>query len=231
MPGAPNSIADPEFRVAGSLVSAMLLAFTGGGLDAFVYLNHGHVFAAAMTGNAVLLGVSILHRDTALAVRHIVPMGAFILGSLSAKVLANSLKRHVATVGLLCEITILFATSWLPGGFPDMIFVALLAIVGAFQVTSFQTVDVYSYNSTFITGNLRSAVEGLYDSFHPDTRAAGLRKCKDFSLLVPSFIVGAIAGALLSPHFLNHTLWFIDIPLLAVLLHVYLRSRKLETGV
>jgi uncharacterized membrane protein YoaK (UPF0700 family) len=46
----------PERRAADSLPSAVLLAFTGGSLDAFIYINHGHVFAAAMTGNAVLFG-------------------------------------------------------------------------------------------------------------------------------------------------------------------------------
>lgn len=210
------------------MTSAMLLAFTGGSLDAFVYLNHGHVFAAAMTGNGVLFGVALVHRDTAQAVRHLVPIGAFILGALSAKVLAGSLKHHAATVGLLCEITILFAASWLPGSFPDMIFVALIAVVAAYQVTSFRTADLYSYNSTFMSGNLRSAVEGLYETFHLATRDSGSRKFRDFSLLIPSFMGGAVVGAVLSPHFFNHTLWFIDVPLVAVLLHIHLRSKKLE---
>jgi len=228
MPGDSNATANPEFRAAGSMTSAMLLAFTGGAIDAFVYLNHGHVFAAAQTGNGVLFGVAILNHDTAQAVRRLVPIVAFILGALSAKALASLLKRHAARVGLLCEITILFAASWLPGSFPDMAFIALIAAVTAYQITSFRTADVYSYNSTFLTSNLREAVEGLYDTFHPATRDAGLHKFRAFALLVPSFMAGALAGALLSPRFFNHTLWFIDIPLVAVLLHVHLQCQKHE---
>jgi Na+/H+ antiporter NhaC len=40
-----------------SLPVAALLAASGGFLDAFTYIGQGHVFANAMTGNVVLLGV------------------------------------------------------------------------------------------------------------------------------------------------------------------------------
>jgi uncharacterized membrane protein YoaK (UPF0700 family) len=43
--------------------NAMLLATTGGLLDAVVYLNHGHVFANAMTGNVIFLGIAAVGRD------------------------------------------------------------------------------------------------------------------------------------------------------------------------
>jgi uncharacterized membrane protein YoaK (UPF0700 family) len=46
-----------------ALPDAMLLATTGGLLDAVVYLNHGHVFANAMTGNVIFLGIAVLGRD------------------------------------------------------------------------------------------------------------------------------------------------------------------------
>jgi uncharacterized membrane protein YoaK (UPF0700 family) len=46
-----------------TLVSAILLATTGGLLDAVVYTLHGHVFANAVTGNVVLLGISIIAGD------------------------------------------------------------------------------------------------------------------------------------------------------------------------
>jgi uncharacterized membrane protein YoaK (UPF0700 family) len=215
--------ATTESTAAASLPSAALLACTGGALDAFVYLNHGHVFAAAMTGNGVLLGVSILHHDWMQATRHLLPIFGFILGVFAAKVLDNRLKEHAVTVGLLCEIAALFAASWLPGGFPDLAFVPLIAIVAAYQVASFRKADNYSYNSTFMTGNLRTAMDGLYDALTPATRPSGLRKFRELSLIVISFLAGAAVGAILSPRLLNHTLWIIDLPLLAVLLFVLRR--------
>jgi hypothetical protein len=134
-----------------------LLACAGGALDAFVYLNHGHVFAAAMTGNGVLLGVALLHHDTMQAVHHLLPILAFLVGAFAAKVLDRKMKRYAVAVGLLCEIAVLFIASWLPGGFPDLAYVPLIAMAAAYQITSFRTADSFAYNSTFMTGNMRTA--------------------------------------------------------------------------
>ena len=77
MPTQPNQTGpsvpagEAEKRVADSLTSGMLLAFVGGSLDAFLYLNHGHVFAGAMTGNAVLCGIALLSGNKGNAVHHV----------------------------------------------------------------------------------------------------------------------------------------------------------------
>jgi uncharacterized membrane protein YoaK (UPF0700 family) len=207
----------------------MLLASAGGALDAFIYLNHGHVFAAAMTANGVLLGVAVLHHDWMQATRHLLPIFGFILGVLAAKSFDHTLKHHAITIGLLCEITALFAASWLPGSFPDLAYVPLIAVVAAYQIASFRQADTYAYNSTFMTGNLRTAVDGLYESFHPDTHRSGLRKFRELSLIVISFLLGAAGGAILSPRLFNRTLWIIDLPLIAVLLLVLHRKSTLAT--
>jgi uncharacterized membrane protein YoaK (UPF0700 family) len=69
-----------------------------------------------------------------------------------------------------------------------------------------------------MTCNLRTAVDGLYESFDPATRTNGLGKFKELSLIVLAFLVGATAGAILYPHLNNHTLWFINLPLVIVLI-------------
>ena len=225
-PSQPETESASELHAAGLLPAAMLLACAGGGLDAFVYLNHGRVFAAAMTGNGIFLGIAVLHREWAQAVRHLVVIVSFVFGVFASRVLVSTFKRHAITVGLLCEIAVLFAASWLPGSFPDSVFVPVIAVVAAYQVASFRTADIYSYNSTFLTGNLRMAIEGLYDSFNPALREAGLRQFRHLSLIDVSFLTGACAGAILSPRFLNHTLWFLDLPLLIVLILVARHSRE-----
>jgi uncharacterized membrane protein YoaK (UPF0700 family) len=213
-----------ESRVAGELPAAMLLALTGGALDAFVYENHGHVFAAAMTGNGVLLGVSVLRRDWMQVARHTLPICGFVVGVLFARMLDTRLKRHAVTVGLLCEIGALLAASLVGGGFPDLVYVPLLAVVAAYQVESFRRADTYAYNSTFMTGNLRTAVDGLFDALRPETRAAGLKQFRALALIVGAFVAGATGGAMLAPHWLNHTLWFVDVPLAVVLWRVWVRQ-------
>ncbi len=229
MPDQPsNPLTDAsatEHRAVGSLPSAILLAITGGSLDAFIYINHGHVFAAAMTGNGVLLGVSILHHDYVQTVRHLLPIFGFILGVFFANLLDKTLKHHAVTTGLVCEISALFIASFLPRRFPDLAFVPIIAIVAAYQVASFRQADDYAYSSTFMTSNLRTAVDGLYDALSPTKRKAGLRKFRGLSFIVIAFLLGATIGAILSPHLYNHTLWLIDLPLVAVLILTLRRAR------
>jgi uncharacterized membrane protein YoaK (UPF0700 family) len=222
----PSDKSASEIRAAGSLPVAMLLASAGGGLDTFVFLNHGHVFAAAMTGNGIFLGVAVLHHDWTQVVRHLVLIFSFVLGVFVSKALSGTLKRHAITVGLSCEIGVLFLASWLPGSFPDSVFVPMIAVVAAYQVASFRTADIYSYNSTFLTGNLRSAMEGLYDAFNPSLRNAGLRQFRHLSLIVASFLAGACGGAILAPRLFNHTLWLPGLLLTIVLLLVVRHSHS-----
>jgi len=225
-PNSQTNSSTAEHQAAGSLLSAVLLAITGGALDAFIYLNHGHVFAAAMTGNGVLLGVAILHHDYAQALRHLLPIFGFITGIFFANLLDKSLRHHAVTVGLVCEISALFVASFLPGRFPDLAFVPIISIVAAYQITSFRQVDTYAYNSTFITSNLRTAVDGLYDALTPAKRKAGLRKFRELSCIVLAFLGGAIAGAILAPRLYNHTLWIINLPLMTVLLLTLYRTHR-----
>jgi len=218
----PSTTSGKEYRAAGSLSSAILLAFTGGSLDAFIYINHGHVFATAMTGNGALLGVAILHHNYLQAFHHLLPIFGFSLGVFLATVLDNHRKHHTAVIGLLCEIFVLLIASFLPGRFPDFLFVPIIAIAAAFQVTIFHRVDSYTYFSTFMTGNLLYAVNGLYAA--GDQRAEGRRRFFDLSSVILAFLVGAIAGAILAPRFLNHSLWFLSLPPIFVLARVIIRG-------
>jgi uncharacterized membrane protein YoaK (UPF0700 family) len=228
IPAPPNfgEPPTPELRSADSLPSAILLAFTGGGLDAFTYLNHGKVFAGAMTGDTVLLGIAVLHGRAHQVLHYVVPLVAFFAGILGAKLLDAHLNRHAVTIGLLGEIVVLFVFSWMPGGFPDMIFLPVVVMAAAYQVASFRSVDNYAYNSTFITGNIRTAADGLYDAFNPERRRNGLHKFRDLALIGAGFVAGATSGAFLAPRWYNHTLWLLDVPLIAVLALALRRGTK-----
>ncbi len=89
--------ADPlpssEYGVVDTLLAASLLAFTGGSLDAFLYLNHGHVYAGVMTGNAVLFGVSVFNHSVGGAMHYVLPIFAYLCGIL----LIAIFQQHVRT--------------------------------------------------------------------------------------------------------------------------------------
>jgi uncharacterized membrane protein YoaK (UPF0700 family) len=203
----PATKRTPERQVADSLLAAALLAFTGGLLDAFLYVAHGKVFAGAMTGNAVLCGIALLGRNWTEILHHALPILAFLCGVGLSEVLQARVKHHSVTLGLALETIGLLAASFLPGGFPDQVFVFLIALLAAFQIASFRTADSYSYNSTFITGDLRSLVVGCYKALRPGTRREGAREARDFGVVIGSFAVGAFLGGMLAKRYGNHTLW------------------------
>jgi uncharacterized membrane protein YoaK (UPF0700 family) len=210
---------DPSVQTA-ALPDAMLLATTGGLLDAIVYLNHGHVFANAMSGNVIFLGIAILGRDWGEIAPHLVPIAGFFAGVLTSKHLRTRLSFRSAFLGLVLEIVAIFALGWLPGGFPEMAFTGIIAYVAAFQVASFRRVDRFAYNSTFITGNLRDTAEGLYNALDPnsapETREKGLSQARDLGVICLCFLAGAILGAWAAPRFGNYSIWLAEPLLLAV---------------
>jgi uncharacterized membrane protein YoaK (UPF0700 family) len=203
-----------------ALPDAMLLAATGGLLDAVVYLNHGHVFANAMSGNVIFLGIAVLGHDWGDIVPHLVPLAGFFAGVLTSKHLRARLGIRSVLLGLALEIVAIFVLGWLPGSFPEMAFTGIIAYVAAFQVASFRRVDRFAYNSTFITGNLRDIAEGLYEAFTPNStpeaREKGLSQARALGLICLCFLGGAIFGAWSAPRFGNHSLWLAEPFLLAV---------------
>jgi uncharacterized membrane protein YoaK (UPF0700 family) len=198
----------------------MLLAATGGLLDAIVYLNHGHVFANAMSGNVIFLGIAVLGRDWGDIIPHLVPLAGFLAGVLTSKHLRARLGLRSVLLGLALELVAIFILGWLPTSFPEMAFTGIIAYVAAFQVASFRRVDRFAYNSTFITGNLRDVAEGLYEAFTPnstpETREKGLSQARDLGLICLCFLGGAILGAWSAPRFGSYSLWLAEPFLLAV---------------
>ena len=208
------------------LLDAVLLATAGGLIDAIVYLNHGHVFANAMTGNVIFLGIAFTARNWSYIVPHLIPLVGFFAGVLTSKHLRTGLRNRFVLLGLGLEIATIFALGWLPASFPEIVFTGTIAYVAAIQVSSFRRVDRFAYNSTFLTGNLRDVAEGLYDAFAParstpEIRERGLSQARHLGLICLFFLAGAIVGAWAAPRFGNHSIWLAEPPLLAVALHSF----------
>ena len=205
------------------LLSASLLAATGGLLDAVVYTLHGHVFANAMTGNVILLGISTFSHDWMQAARHMVPILCFIAGVVASRFLRILPLFHASIAVLALEMVVLFAAGLLPLSFPEMTFTAIISFTSAFQVSTFRQVGRFAYNSTFITGNLRTAAEATVNQFldsDPDLRRSEAAKARKLFFICGYFLLGAMAGAWGAPHLGNKTLWLAEPLLLIVLARV-----------
>jgi uncharacterized membrane protein YoaK (UPF0700 family) len=203
---------------ATDIASAILLAATGGITDAIVYLDHGQVFANAMTGNVIFLGIAVVQRQWLQSLRHIIPITCFLLGVVGARFIRTLPVRRSALLVLLLEIAGFFCVGLLPITFPQLAFTAIVAFVSAFQVATFRRVGRFTYNSTFVTGNLRMIAEGVFDCFFsddPGLRSKGYAQAWKLGLICASFFVGALGGAFVAPRYPAHAILFSE-PLLII---------------
>jgi uncharacterized membrane protein YoaK (UPF0700 family) len=192
--GQPAVPVSPESAVA----VACLLSSSGGFLDAFTYVGHGQVFANAMTGNIILMGVSATAGDWRQALNHIPPLFAFMAGVFLAQAirLPRLGARWPALVSLILEIVVLAIIAFLPRGFPDIWIVLSISFVAALQNSSFTRVRALPYNSVMTTGNLRRFAEGLFTGMVPRRDPEILEQAGVFGAICLAFLVGALAGGL-----------------------------------
>lgn len=185
----------------GTIRLAALLAAVGGFLDAFTYMAHGQVFANAQTGNIVLLAGSAVHGDWAVAIRHVLPIAAFIAGIAAAETITHPhLARRLRwprRSALILEITVLGLLGALPALFSNTAVILAVAFVAAIQSGTFGKLGTWSVATTMTTGNLRTATAAAYRALLRNDREAADRATA-FGTVCLAFIVGAGAGAMLT---------------------------------
>ena len=220
-------------RPSESLAVGLLLALTGGLLDAYSYLNRGAVFSTAETGNIVLLGLQLAQRNWSGVLHYLLPVTAFFVGILAAEWVrrfweSSSPARFPWRLPLLlAECGAIFLVSLLPAGTMDSLANLMISFTSALQVESFRNVQGYGCVTTMCTGNLRSGTENL---FHWLSRRepSALPKIRVYYGLIACFILGAVISGLVTPFFAQKTVLLACIPLLVVFL-LLLRDPELPT--
>jgi uncharacterized membrane protein YoaK (UPF0700 family) len=209
-----------------SVLGACLLAGTGGMLDAIVFLNQNHVFACAMTGNLIFMGIAAIARDWVQVGRHGALLVAFFFGIAGSMFLRA---RRAALVGIVVEIVALFALGFVPTGFYPVWVTVGIAFSASLQAATFRKVNGFAYNSVFVTGNLRTIAESSYLLLFPGERVAiavsekvdpveaHRAQVAGLSLVFAAFSLGALLGAWLAPRYGNRSFWAVILPLVAAL--------------
>jgi uncharacterized membrane protein YoaK (UPF0700 family) len=204
-----------------SLSNSALLAIVGGFLDGFTYVGHGHVFANAMTGNVVLLGVYAIAHSWQLSFRHLPPILCFLLGICVARAILlprfRSRLRYPYMSVVTLELVIFAVISLLPNPTRDFWITTSIAFAASMQVEAFRVVNGRNYNSTFTTGNLRSFSEGIFDWIFRHNIDNARAQAFDFGIICLCFLIGATSGGFSVSRLGNSALW-IDFVLLFVVL-------------
>jgi uncharacterized membrane protein YoaK (UPF0700 family) len=182
----------------------------GGFLDAFTYIGHGHVFANAMSGNVVLVGVSVVAGHWRLSVRNLTVILAFLAGVASANLLhlprVSTVVRRPELAGLLLELAFLLVVGGLPAGWPDLVTTVGIAFVAAVQTSTFRKLGDWPYSSVMTTGNLRSFGDATVAWLSHGDRTE-IRKVVYFGTTCSAFLGGAMLGAACTAQWGNHAAW------------------------
>jgi uncharacterized membrane protein YoaK (UPF0700 family) len=192
---ASRSIRHPLTR------TLLVLTFTTGLVDAVSYLGLGHVFAANMTGNIVLLGFGIAGSGGLPVLAPLVSLAAFLLGAGAGGVLAARLAaRHPSHIAcaLAIEVSLIAAAAVLtavadvhPNAFAADATIALLALAMGVRNATVRRIAVPDLTTTVLTMTLTGLAAD--SQLFGGTGKGTTRR----SAAVLAMLIGAIAGALL----------------------------------
>ena len=182
-----------------SLLIGVLLAISGGLMDAYSYLYRGRVFANAQTGNILLFSVHLSKGEWETALHYAFPIAAFLSGVALAAFICHFGRQskwlHWRQICVLVEAAVLFVVAWFPQS-ANLLANSLVSLACGVQVEAFRKIDDANVATTMCTGNLRSATHsaimfGLI-SYREDGHNAHIS-----SAMVLAFAFGAVMGSIL----------------------------------
>jgi uncharacterized membrane protein YoaK (UPF0700 family) len=183
-----SRLAIPEIPLIG------LLCALAGSVDAAAYLLCGQIFVANMTGNTVLLGISLLQRNPKEATLRAGMVAAFLAGVIVARLLAGTADKRLTKTQrvfiLGIESLLLLLLTWKNAGAHTDLLLLLLACMLGIQNAAFQYIGGFHLNTTFITGDLEKLGEAMTDMLD------ALPKTTTFLVSWIAYAGGACLGAL-----------------------------------
>lgn len=196
---------------------AIGLTFIGGFIDAYTFVQRGHVLAAGQTGNIVFLSVDIARHNLPGILTKIATMVFFCLGIIITEILKhkNNRSHYWRLTSLVAEFIICLVVGFLPKTVSNLYVVPLLALVMAMQNVSFDQIEGMGYNNVFSTGNLKKAIIAFSEYFY-HKKSNNIVVAKTYFELVLGFSGGAVVSALLQNWFTIRTIWFVPLLLLLV---------------
>jgi uncharacterized membrane protein YoaK (UPF0700 family) len=176
----------------------VVLTFVTGLVDAVTYLGFGHVFAANMTGNVIVLGFALVGAGQISATASVVSLAAFMVGSTLSARLARAFERTrdrwilsmlVAETALLTVAAVLSTRG--EGFGSDHAIVALLAVAMGMRTATVRRLGISDVSTTVLTTTLAALATDIHLP-GVTVRAVGLRL-----LAVAAMLLGAAFGAVL----------------------------------
>jgi uncharacterized membrane protein YoaK (UPF0700 family) len=203
-------------------LQAALLAIVAGMADAIGYITMGGIFTANMTGNTVLAGISLAGGQYELAAKRFIPLFAFFLGAMLARLLLRLWYRPV--VPLLLEAALIAVVEFLPVGPETQVMTVALAM--GLQASALTHFGGIAASTVVVTSTLARMGDAALDRLWPAETRPAAPAATPFLLAFTwiAYLGGAAAGGLLS-HAVARPL-LAPAALLLVVVHLMVRIGK-----
>lgn len=181
-------------QISESLTCGIVLALSGGSMDAYSYIFRGEVFANAQTGNMLLFGVFFAEGNMPEALKYLWPVIAFTLGILLAAIMRKHDDEygeiHWRQITVAIEAAFLISVAFIPQSLNPLAN-GIISFVCGIQVESFKKIHGSSIATTMCIGNLRSGTYSLTEYHHTKDKKY-LRKGLLYYLIIGTFVMGAV---------------------------------------
>lgn len=191
-----------------SIELAVLLALSGGIMDAYSYLVRDHVFANAQTGNMLLFGVNLATGDWAQCLHYAIPVICFAAGIAlchTIKIVATEEHLHWRQIALVIEAILLVIVGFVPEG-RSLYANGLTSFACGIQVQAFRKFHGRALATTMCIGNLRSGTQALV-TYASDRDQKQLRGGLLSFFVIACFVLGAVIGNWAIPVLGTRMIW------------------------
>jgi uncharacterized membrane protein YoaK (UPF0700 family) len=210
-----------------SLATGSVLMLATGFVDAYTFLQHGHVFAQAMTGNLVLIAIGAFDPGIVAFWRPLVSYLTFVLGVVAVWAWSRGQAPRrpgpqLATLGM--QVVVLAVVGFLTGGALSVVITAFISFASGMQIAAFRDVGRASFTTTVMTTNSMKTVNAALTavtSTDPESRVVA----RAYGMALAGFVAGAFLGAFLSTRLGDRAAW-IDAALFAVAGVLYVLERR-----
>ena len=214
-----------SLQMSETLRLGIILALSGGFMDAYSYLERGNVFANAQTGNLLLFGVNLAEGNYFAMLSYLLPVLAFTLGILLADtVRCLNIRLHWRQLSVLLEAVILICVAFFPHSLNPLAN-SLTSFACGIQVESFRKIRNRGAATTMCIGNLRSGTAAL-SAYMRDRRPEQIRQAMYYFGIILFFAVGAGIGGNLSMRLGFKAIWFSSAVLAVSFLLMFIEEKE-----
>ena len=192
---------------------ACLLTMCAGFSDAYTFIERGGTLTAGQTGNVVFLSVGLIGHEIADVEVKLATMLAFMIGIFLMTVFLRFFSHSVWRLSTLVPMVLTtLVAGFLPKEVPNVYIVPFFGLSLGIVAISFGEVDGYTYNYSFMTGNLKKTMVA-YGNFVRDRKIEFFWESLFMTSLIGSFVGGAILSTFLIQYYGLRTIWFVSLVL------------------